>query len=235
MLQAILLNINWKELLVGDEDWIFLAEIILRTFIMIIVIILALRILGKRGVKQLSIFELVVIISFGSAAGDPMIYKEIGVISSTVVLIVIISVYRLITYFIGKHQGFENLMEGKPIYIIEQGIFAIDNFKKELLGTQELFSELRIKGISQLGQIEFAIEEISGDISVFYYEDELVKHGLPIMPGAADRVVAEFETGNFYSCNFCGYTELKSATSEIVCEKCKKTHWVKSCSKRRIT
>lgn len=235
MLQAILPDFNWKELLVGDEDWSFLGHIIIRTFIMIIVIILALRILGKRGVKQLSIFELVVIISFGSAAGDPMIYKEIGVISSTLVLVVIISVYRCITYLIGRYQHFENLMEGKPICIIEEGRFAIDNFKKELLGTQELFSELRIKGVSQLGQIEFAIEEISGDISVFYYEDERVKPGLPIMPGASGKLVAGFEAEHYYSCNFCGYTEIKSAASSQVCEKCNKTHWVVSCNKKRVT
>jgi hypothetical protein len=62
---------SWVELLFGTENWSFLPEVVLRTLIMFIIIMVSLRILGKRGVKQLSIFELVVIISLGTAAGDP--------------------------------------------------------------------------------------------------------------------------------------------------------------------
>ncbi len=53
---------SWKELLLGGESWSFLPETALRTIIMFIIILAGLRILGKRGVKQLSVFELVVII-----------------------------------------------------------------------------------------------------------------------------------------------------------------------------
>jgi uncharacterized membrane protein YcaP (DUF421 family) len=73
-----LLSIDWGAFFIGSEDWEFLFEIGLRTFFMYIIILFGLRLLGKRGVKQLSIFELVVIISLGSAAGDPMFYKEVG-------------------------------------------------------------------------------------------------------------------------------------------------------------
>ncbi|WP_312083434.1 hypothetical protein [Epilithonimonas hominis] len=63
--------LDFKQILLGSEDWNFLLETVLRTSIMFVIIILGLRLLGKRGVKQLSIFELVVIIGLGSAAGDP--------------------------------------------------------------------------------------------------------------------------------------------------------------------
>ncbi len=235
MLQVICLGISWKELLVGDEDWVFLWEIALRSFIMIIAIILALRILGKRGVKQLSVFELVVIISFGSAAGDPMIYKEIGVVTSFVVFIVIITVYRLITYLIGRYQAFENIMEGKSMCLIKEGRFSINNFKAEALGTQELFSELRLRGISQLGQIEIAIEEISGEISVFFYEDKDVRYGLPIMPAAMKEKVTSFSKQGHYSCSYCGYTEEKDLGSPVICKLCDTKEWVPSCNKKRVT
>lgn len=235
MATPLFLGISWKELLVGDEEWSFLWEIALRTLIMIVAIILALRILGKRGVKQLSIFELVVIISFGSAAGDPMIYKEIGVVTSFVVFIVIITVYRLITYLIGRSQGFENIMEGRSMCMIHEGRFSINNFKEEALGTQELFSELRLKGVSQLGQIEIAIEEISGEISVFFYEDEEVRYGLPIMPAALKQVVKRFDEERHYSCCFCGYTEIKQPGASAICQVCNTQEWVLSSNKKRVT
>ena len=65
---------NWQELLFGDEATSFLFEIAFRTFLMFILVLILLRLTGKRSIKQLSIFEIVMIIALGSAAGDPMIY-----------------------------------------------------------------------------------------------------------------------------------------------------------------
>lgn len=228
------MDLSWKQLLIGDEQWSFLAEIVVRTILMILLIIAALKILDKRGVKQLSIFELVVIISFGSAAGDPMIYKEIGVLTAAIVFFVIIAVYRLITYLIGKSEKFGNLMEGEPLCMIQEGRFALDNFKKGLLGSQELFSELRLKGVSQLGQVRFAIEEISGEISVFYYPDDDVKFGLPIMPAKLAHKYTSISRTGYHSCYHCGYTEIKKPGDPIVCKVCGEQEWVWSSNSKRI-
>lgn len=95
---------SWKELMLGGENWNFLAETLLRTFIMFVLILVSLRLLGKRGVKQLSIFELVAIISLGSAAGDPMFYKDVGILPALLVFIVVVGLYSLITYLVGKNK-----------------------------------------------------------------------------------------------------------------------------------
>ncbi|RZM18857.1 MAG: DUF421 domain-containing protein, partial [Pedobacter sp.] len=167
---------SWRDLMLGSENWPFLWETVLRTFIMFLIIMVALRLLGKRGVKQLSVFELVVIIGLGSAAGDPMFYRDVGILPSLIVFTMIIGLYSAITYFIGKNKKFEALVEGKPICLIKDGVFEVDNFKKEALGEDEFFAELRMKGVSQLGQVEEAIVESNGSISVFYFEDEEVKY-----------------------------------------------------------
>lgn len=161
-----ILQVSWKELMLGGEEWSFLLETVLRTLIMFTVILISLRLLGKRGVKQLSIFELVVIIGLGSAAGDPMFYKDVGILPALIVFTMVISLYSLITYLIGKSKKFEKLIEGKPVCLIKDGVFSIENFSKEVLGEDEFFAELRMQGVSQLGQIEEAIEESSGNISI---------------------------------------------------------------------
>ncbi|REC44256.1 DUF421 domain-containing protein [Chryseobacterium sp. 5_R23647] len=235
MFLATFLNFNWKELFLGIEDWGFLLEIVLRTIIMFLTIIVSLRVLGKRGVKQLSIFELVVIIGLGSAAGDPMFYKEVGIVSSMLVFLVIIILYSSITALIGRFKKIENLFEGKAICLIEQGVFAIDNFKKENLGSDEFFAELRVKGISHLGQIELAIEEVSGEISVFFNEDEKVKYGLPIMLNSLDNPIQNIQIPGYYSCTFCGFTELKEEGNAGSCKNCGKKNWVKASNKIRVT
>lgn len=226
---------DFKQILLGSEDWSFLLETVLRTSIMFIIIIFGLRLLGKRGVKQLSVFELVVIIGLGSAAGDPMFYKDVGIMPALVVFTMIISLYSVITYFIGKSKSFEKLVEGKPICLIDKGVFCINDFKKETLGEDEFFAELRLKGVSHLGQIEKAIEEISGEISVFYYEDKDIKYGLPIMPNSLDKSLKTFPEKGYYSCTFCGHTEEFDSENGSVCTVCKNDEWVESSNKKRIS
>jgi len=225
---------NWKELLLGSEEWSFLPETILRSLIMFIVILISLRLLGKRGVKQLSVFELVVIIGLGSAAGDPMFYKDVGILPALIVFTIVVSLYSLITYIIGKNKKFELLVEGKPICLIKNGVFSIENFKKEILGADEFFAELRMQGVAQLGQIEEAIEESSGNISLFFYSDEEVKYGLPIMPDSLKATVQKISEPAHYSCTFCGYTEKLKPAGKVTCPVCKKFKWVKASNKRRI-
>ncbi|KMQ69430.1 hypothetical protein ACM39_04955 [Chryseobacterium sp. FH2] len=235
MCLAFLLQLDWKELLLGHEEWSFLLEIILRTAIMFLTIIIGLRLLGKRGVKQLSIFELVVIIGLGSAAGDPMFNKDVGIISSIIVFVVIILLYSIITYFIAKNKKFESIVEGKSICLIKDGEFAVENFKKENLGSDEFFSELRLKGVSQLGQVEQAIEEISGEISVFFFEDKNVKYGLSTMPNSLNSSSKYIKKEGYHACTFCGHTEIKTEGIGGACVVCKKDNWIVATNKKRVT
>ncbi|MBA3674872.1 MAG: DUF421 domain-containing protein [Chitinophagaceae bacterium] len=225
---------TWKELLLGGEDWSFLPETVFRTLIMFIVILISLRLLGKRGVKQLSVFELVVIIGLGSAAGDPMFYKDVGILPAIIVFSMVVSLYSLVTYFIGKNKNFEKLIEGKPVCLIKDGIFSIDNFQKETLGEDEFFAELRMQSVSQLGQIEEAIEESSGNISLFFYPDEEVKYGLPIMPDSLKATQKKINDTDHYSCIFCGYTEKLKPVTKHICPECKKCEWIKASNKKRV-
>jgi len=225
---------TWKEILLGGEEWSFLLETVLRSFIMFVIILVSLRILGKRGVKQLSVFELVVILGLGSAAADPMFYKDVGILPALIVFAMVVGLYSCITYLVGKNKKFEVMVEGKPVCLIKEGVFSINDFKKEALGEEEFFAELRLKSVSQLGQIEEAIIEISGEISIFYYPDEAVKYGLPIMQKPLDASCKVITDTAHYSCIFCGYTKELQPISNYNCALCKKNEWIKSSNKKRI-
>src|SRR5688572_14786453 len=127
----LLQGIEWESLLLGNEKWSFLFETAFRTMIMFIVILLSLRVLGKRGIKQLSVFELGVIIGLGSAAGDPMFYRDVGLLAGMMVFVIVLALYRLITYLINRFARFEQFVEGKPTCIVKDGCFLVTNFEKE--------------------------------------------------------------------------------------------------------
>lgn len=224
-----------KSFFLGQESWGFLWETALRTLIMFIIILTSLRLLGKRGVKQLSVFELVVIIGLGSAAGDPMFYKEVGLLTSIVVFILIVLCYRLTTFLVGKNKKFEKIVEGTSSCLIQDGRFALNSFKKEPLAHDEFFSELRQQSVSHLGQVKMAIIETSGNISLFYYPDEEVKYGLPILPEPFKDVTYAIPAEYHYSCTFCAYTEKLKPASSHICPECKKTEWVRSINETRIS
>jgi uncharacterized membrane protein YcaP (DUF421 family) len=128
------------------------------------------------------------------------------------------------------------LIEGKPVCLVNEGVFAIENFKKESLAQDEFFAELRVRGVSQLGQIEQALIETSGDISVFFYEDHLVKPGLPILPRPFSEQDIPISATGMYACTFCGNTELIPEPSPVhICRRCGKKKWTKASDRRRVT
>ena len=79
----------------SDTTWDFALEIIIRCVVMYLIIIIFLRLTGKRGIRQLSIFEIAIILCLGSAAGDPMFTEDIPIIHAFIVFVVILILYRL--------------------------------------------------------------------------------------------------------------------------------------------
>ena len=73
---------DWASIFIHDTTWAFAAEISVRAILMFSMIIIFLRLTGKRGVRQLSIFELAIILSLGSIAGDPMFTEDLPLIQA---------------------------------------------------------------------------------------------------------------------------------------------------------
>lgn len=224
---------EWKRLLFNDLPWIFVAEVAFRTVIMFIVVLVTLKLTGKRGVKQLSVFEVVIIISLGSAAGDPMFYEDVGLIPAITVFIIVLMMYRSVTWLLGKSKWFENFMEGSAKCIIEDGQFSIHNFEKEDLAQDEFFAELRLKSIEHLGQVRNAYMETNGAISVYFYEDEHVKYGLPIRPQLFAMKTNIIPKSGIYACTFCANTQHLEPTTGT-CTVCGRKEWVHAINTKRV-
>ena len=225
---------EWNRIMINDLPALFLLEVIFRTAVMFTVLLIALRFTGKRGVKQLSIFEIVIIIALGSAAGDPMFYEDVGILPAICVFIVVIAFYRSVTWLTGKSKWFEELLEGKTELLIDNGVFSVLKFEKEDIGQDEFFSELRQKSVEHLGQVKYAFLEPSGNISIYFFPNEEVKPGLPLFPSLFHRKSKMIPHGGWFSCANCGYTKELPA-GEAVCPVCREEEWVEAIQTLRVT
>ena len=230
----ILLEFDWKSLLFGENDSAFLYVVFIRTAIMFLIILIGLRMLGKRSVNQLSVFELGVIIGLGSAAGDPMFYESVGILTCILVFAVVVALYHLFRFLVNNNQKLRFVLEGKPVVVIKDGEMCIDQIKKET-SVQDVFLLLRLKSVSQLGQVHRAILEEDGQMSVFFFDDEEVKYGLPIIPEYCEHPLNSIPVEGYYSCIDCSHTKVLQTGSLPVCNICSECKWVKAIKDKRIT
>lgn len=213
----------------------FLGEVVLRSLYTFILVFLFLKIAGRRGVRQMSLFEVLIILTLGSAAGDVAFYDDVPMLPVLVVFISLALFYRLVMWLMAHSERLEDLLEGKPIIIVEEGELAWDKLRAANMTEVEFFMELRVNGVEQLGQIRLAIMETNGQISTYYYRDEDVRPGLSLLPaGLVPRFIVAPETGD-YACVKCSEVIAMQAGEKQPCPRCKNPEWTKASRAIRIT
>lgn len=224
---------DWNSIFLNGLDGDMAMEIGLRTLIMFAMILVFLRSTGKKGVRQLSIFEIAIIIALGSAAGDPMLSGQSAILPSLIVFIVILLIYRLITYLAVKNQNVENILEGVPQYIIEEGRFTMSEEGDANFARDEFFSEMRVQSVEHLGQIRTAVLETNGQVSFLYYEKDDVKPGLPVFPKAFAKKSKQVLVSGLYACTNCANVLFLETSYQ--CPRCKQDEWVEAIRSFRIS
>lgn len=217
---------EFADIFIYDTTWEVVFEIIIRCFFMFFLILIFLRLSGKRGIRQLSIFEVAIILSLGTAAGDPMLIDDVPVIQAFIVMCTIIILYRLVTWAMMKNEKFESLIEGKPLYIVENGMLVVEDIRKEKYSHDEFFAEMRQQSIEHLGQIRVALLETDGCLSVLFYENDKTQWGLPLFPKAYQKI-KQINKETFYSCMYCGMTQYLLHDDQI-CPRCDGHDWCES-------
>jgi uncharacterized membrane protein YcaP (DUF421 family) len=227
------LDFDWQRFLIGEEEWKFLYEVTVRAALMFFVVLTSLRIMGRRAVMQ-GVFEVALIISLGSAAGDAMFYSKVGLLPALLVFVVIVLLYRFINFLMSKSWFLEKVFEGKVIQLVEGGVFIVEVLREEKLTRNEIFADLRLQNVSQLGQVEKAYIEPNGKMSIFFYEDDKVKYGLPIFPENIQHKSSTISEKDFYSCWYCGDTKMREPVTKFRCEVCGEKECIKSVDRGRV-
>ena len=141
-------------------------QFILRAAVVYVAILLLLRIGGKRQIGQMGTGEFVAILLISNAVQNSMNGGDNSVTGGMILSSTIIVLSVLIAYLTYKSRKWENIIQGTPTLLIHHGRMLHGNLAKEFLNVRELKTLLRRQGIHDLREIEEAILESSGFISV---------------------------------------------------------------------
>ena len=139
---------------------------VIRTILLYIVIILAIRIMGKRQIGELQTSGLVVTLLISDIAAIPMQNTEQSLLSGIVPILILIVCEIIISFLMLKRAGFRRIICGKPIVIISDGKINQSEMHRLRMSTEDLSEELRQQGIFNIEDVGFAIVETNGKLSV---------------------------------------------------------------------
>lgn len=161
------------------------GQIIFRSILFILVLIVMTKLLGKKQISEISFFEYITGITIGSIAAEVIMGLERN-IGNGILAIFIFSIITFAVDFLSlKSKKFRDLVEGTPTVLIKDGKIQEDNLKKEKYSLDELGTLLRQKNIFRVADVEFAVLEPSGDLSVL-----LKKEHQPLTPKDINLKVA---------------------------------------------
>lgn len=167
------------------------VTIIFRTLLLYGVILFIFRMMGKREIGELSILDLVVFIMIGEMAVIAIEQPKDPIFHTVVPMIVLTTAQIAFAFFSLKSETFRRLVDGSPTVIINNGKIDEKAMRKQRYNFDDLLIQLREKNIKNVADVEFAILEPSGKLSVF--EKERGKKETPslALPLIKDGVIQE--------------------------------------------
>ena len=147
--------------------------ILLRTVIIYIVLIGFIRMTGKRQIGELQLSELVTTFLLSELATIPITDPDIPLLFAIVPILFLISLEIIISFIVTKCVTLKRFVDGSPSFLIKKGKIDIKELKKQRISVEELMSALRIKDISSVSSIEYALLEQNGQLSAFKKDDDL--------------------------------------------------------------
>ena len=177
--------------MVNNMDYI---KIIFRMSFFYFFILIIYRMMGKREVGQLGIIDLIVSILIAELVVVSVEDPSVSILYSLVPVICLVVLQMLLSFVSLKNSKIRELLDGKPSFIIKYGRINYNEMVRQKYNLDDLLVQLREKGYRNIEEIEYAILENNGTLSVFEYDkNKLIKKSPLPMPIILDGKI-QYET-----------------------------------------
>ena len=165
-----------------------MIAIFLRTVIIYVILIVSMRLMGKRQIGELEVSDLVTTLLISEIASAPITDDSIPIINAAIPLLILVSLEVVSSFLLVRFPSLKSFVSARPTIIINKGKPDRRAMLKVRLSVDELISELRQQGVTDISEVQYAILEQNGKITV-------VEKAPFKMPTASQLGIEAEETG----------------------------------------
>lgn len=215
---------DWHRWLFGTAPPSFTGEVAIRALLIFGVMLLIVRLLGRRMKGQLSVSELAVVLTLGSIIAGPMQIPTAGLLPSVVVLITVLAMHRLSNWLAFKYRPVELAQQGDLAVLLRDGCLDLAALQRQALSQEQLFGQLRNQNIAQLGELRRVYFEANGRLSL--YKLPAPQPGLSVRPRADALPPTTGPAQGVQVCASCGHVPAATEHAGRQCGRCSAQNWV---------
>ncbi len=152
-------------------NWHTLLEIVLRTTVVYVLVLVGIRLTGKREVGQMTPFDLTLLLLLSNSVQNAMTGPYTSLAGGAVAALVLLVLNYMLAEVSGLNRRFRKLIQGSPTLLIHNGKCITAHIAKEHISMDELNRALREHGVSCIEDVSLAVLEVDGAISVLKYDD----------------------------------------------------------------
>ena len=148
-----------------------MLNLLLRTIVIYIAVIVVMRLMGKRQLGELQPFEMVITIIIADLASMPMQDEQIPLFRGILTLVALFFAQSVLSLLVYKFKGFRSWLNGRPTVLIANGKIDHTAMRKTMISFSDMLEAMHGKDISDLSKIDYAIMETNGTINLFEKKD----------------------------------------------------------------
>ncbi len=157
---------KWLSDVFSHPDLLGVLVIASKTAFIYLFLIFGLRLLGKRELGQLSVYDLVLIVVIANAVQNAMVGNDNSLGGGLTSAVVILLLNRMFTWMMVQHPGLQNWLIGQPVLIVRDGQMLREPMRKEGITPEHIMAAMREHGIGDLNNVQIAVLEVDGTISI---------------------------------------------------------------------
>ena len=163
---------DWHRILLGEQPPAYLLEVAIKCVLVFCLLLLVMRMMGKRGQNNVSPMQQMLLIALGSSAGDVLLYPSVALSYAALILVGITLLTVGLEAWSQRSARVRDCTESRPTLLVADGVIDYDALRRERTTLRELHAELRVGGARSLSQVRYAILEMTGEFSVFLNDVE---------------------------------------------------------------
>jgi uncharacterized membrane protein YcaP (DUF421 family) len=214
---------DWMRMWVGEAPPEFFIEAIIRIAFIYVLLMVSMRLMGKRMAAQLSRNELLALVTLAAAIGVPMQAPDRGLVPALIIAIVVVLIGRLTAYLAFKNQRFEKITQGNVTALVEDSVMQLKPMLKSRITVDRVCAQLRSMSVYHLGEVKRLYIEANGSFTLVRNNEQ--RPGLSIIPEwDIEMTGTRKKAAGISVCKKCGKLNEGNLQSDK-CPNCGDRHW----------